>query len=146
MFLDLKQLNLCQKFKTRVSTSQWEYHKIAKIEKAIAQNKDSLCRYINLKFTIKREKWGLPFKDISIKRCPYKLISKVCWKDTHTEHCIHWCSNHSYSWNCCLSFDISRIAEKCLLHCKTVGHSTFQDFKKFGNEDFNDNNCPILLC
>ena len=49
-----------------------------------------------IEFTIEREKDGiLPFLDISIKRCPDKLITKVYRKDTHTQRYIHWRSNHS---------------------------------------------------
>ena len=49
-----------------------------------------------IEFTIEREKDGiLPFLDISIKRCPDKLYTKVYRKDTHTQRYIHWRSNHS---------------------------------------------------
>ena len=37
----------------------------------------------------------LLFLDLSIKRLPTKLITKVYRKETHTQHFIHWRSNQS---------------------------------------------------
>ena len=47
------------------------------------------CRDPRIEFTIEREKDGfLPILDISIKRCPDKLITKVYQKGTHTQFYI----------------------------------------------------------
>ena len=47
-------------------------------------------------FITEREKDGvLPFFDLSIKRLPTKLITKVYRKETHTQRYIHWRSNQS---------------------------------------------------
>ena len=49
-----------------------------------------------IQFTIEREKEAiLPFLDISIKRYPNQLETKVYRKETHTQRYIHWRSNHS---------------------------------------------------
>ena len=49
-----------------------------------------------IQFTIEREKNKvLPFLDVSIKRYPNKLETKIYRKDTHTQKYVHWKSNHS---------------------------------------------------
>jgi len=53
-------------------------------------------KHPRIEFTIEREKDGvLPFLDLSIKRLPTKLITKVYRKETHTQRYIHWRSNQS---------------------------------------------------
>jgi len=53
-------------------------------------------KHPRIEFTIEREKNGvLPFLDLSIKRLPTKLITKVYRKETHTQRYIHWRSNQS---------------------------------------------------
>lgn len=49
-----------------------------------------------IQFTIERENKGiLPFLDISIKRYPNRLETKIYRKETHTQKYAHWRSNHS---------------------------------------------------
>ena len=49
-----------------------------------------------IQFTIERENNRvLPFLDMSLKRYPNKIETKIYRKETHTQKYIHWKSNHS---------------------------------------------------
>ena len=53
-------------------------------------------KHPRIEFTIEREVAGvLPFLDLSIKKLPNKLVTKVYRKETHTQRYAHWRSNIS---------------------------------------------------